>query len=94
MRSIPKRAATAAIVLVGLGIALVAVSKGQALPAAKPELVAWEYRSVPHQGGGYMADQSMDGLGQEGWELVSVTSQTEPQRLLYVFKRLKRDKQR
>ncbi|MBM4073117.1 MAG: DUF4177 domain-containing protein [Planctomycetes bacterium] len=82
----------------GAGIALVVMmltvlhwaggpSAGQA-PAAQAR-VRWEYKTLDHVGPGRPADKTLNKLGDEGWELVSVAAPSSRQELIYVFKRQK-----
>lgn len=52
----------------------------------------WEYHVTQHLGGSlgaHMQDEELDGFGQWGWELVTVTTLDDQfgKRLVYTFKR-------
>jgi hypothetical protein len=50
-------------------------------------MVQWEYVSLVHDGPA--PKESLDDLGREGWELVTVLQGQQTMQLLYVFKRPK-----
>lgn len=50
-------------------------------------MTLWEYASILNDGPA--SKPTLDGLGNEGWELVSVLQGAETRQLLYVFKRPK-----
>jgi hypothetical protein len=45
----------------------------------------WEYASILNEGPA--TKETLDGLGAEGWELVSILQGQSSGKLLYVFKR-------
>ena len=51
-------------------------------------MTTWEYASILSDG---PAEEIVDGLGAEGWELVTVLQGAQTMQLLYVFKRPARD---
>lgn len=58
------------------------------LPAYNPlesSMTTWEYASILNDGPA--PKPTLDGLGADGWELVSVLQGTETKQILYVFKR-------
>ena len=71
-------------------IALWAVPAGTGQAPAGNAAPRWEYKTYVHEGTGWAADESLNKLGEEGWELVSGAAKTAKQELLYVFKRLKK----
>jgi hypothetical protein len=50
-------------------------------------MTTWEYASILNDGPA--TKETLDGLGAEGWELVSIIQGRETNKLLYVFKRPK-----
>ena len=48
-------------------------------------MTTWEYASILNDGPA--SKPTLDGLGADGWELVSVLQGTETKQILYVFKR-------
>ena len=71
--------------LVGLLAIGIAASLGQ-VPAARPE-GTWEYRTFARDGR-FVADEELNSLGQDGWELVALVEETRPT-MRFVFKRRK-----
>lgn len=48
-------------------------------------MTLWEYASILNDGPA--TKETLDGLGSQGWELVSVIQGQQTMQLLYVFKR-------
>ena len=69
------------------GVLSLANSRGFAQPQAVKPAVTWEYKTF-YWGGGDPAG-SLNGLGQQGWDLVAVRGYGDenPSQTLYVFKR-------
>jgi hypothetical protein len=62
--------------ILGSGIAWEGSGRAQAPARAEDAVTAWEYKTVRSTGGlGYETDTSLNAIGKEGWELVSVAVQ-------------------